>query len=133
MRNVLWDCFLLSDSQMNVSFSVIICFNSLSGSALCQLKIIKLVWQITHDASLTHPPPPPPPTPAKKKKKKKKFYKSVLVVTSLIDTRHIVGVSLNRCVHTVTYIHTTKTVLKDIKISSKGGYVLKENGSNVGR
>ena len=38
VRNVLWDCFLLSDSQMNVSFSVIICFNSLSGSALCQLK-----------------------------------------------------------------------------------------------
>ena len=38
MRNVLWDCFLLSDSQMNVSFSVIICFDSLSGSALCQLK-----------------------------------------------------------------------------------------------
>ena len=45
---------------MNVSFSVIICFNSLSGSALCQLKIIKLVWQTTHDAPLTHPPPPPP-------------------------------------------------------------------------
>ena len=85
MRNVLWDCFLLSDSQMNVSFSVIICFNSLSGSALCQLKIIKFVWQTTHDAPLTHPP-------AKKKKqkktkqKKKKFYKSILVVTSLIDT-----------------------------------------------
>ena len=73
MRNVLWDCFLLSDSQMNVSFSVIICFNSLSGSALCQLKIIKLVWQTTHDAPLTQ-------------KKKKKFYKSILVVTSLIDT-----------------------------------------------
>ena len=66
---------------MNVSFSVIICFNSLSGSALCQLKIIKLVWQTTHDAPLTHPPPPLP-----KKKKKKKFYKSILVVTSLIDT-----------------------------------------------
>ena len=79
MRNVLWDCFLLSDSQMNVSFSVIICFNSLSGSALCQLKIIKLVWQTTHDAPLTHPPPPA-------KKKKKKFYKSISVVTSLIDT-----------------------------------------------
>ena len=69
MRNVLWDCFLLSDSQMNVSFSVIICFNSLSGSALCQLKIIKLMWQTTHDAPLTHPPPP-----AKKKKSIKVFY-----------------------------------------------------------
>ena len=68
---------------MNVSFSVIICFNSLSGSALCQLKIIKLVWQTTHDAPLTHPPPP---CQKKKKKKKKKFYKSILVVTSLIDT-----------------------------------------------
>ena len=78
MRNVLWDCFLLSDSQMNVSFSVIICFNSLSGSALCQLKIIKLVWQTTHDAPLTQPPHPA--------KKKKKIYKSILVVTSLIDT-----------------------------------------------
>ena len=38
MRNVLWDYFPVSDLQMNVSFSVIICFNSLSGSALCQLK-----------------------------------------------------------------------------------------------
>ena len=38
VRNVLWDCFLLSDIQMNVSFSVIICFNSLSGFSLCQLK-----------------------------------------------------------------------------------------------
>ena len=81
MRNVLRDCFLLSDSQMNVSFSVIICFNSLSGSALCQLKIIKLVWQTTHGAPLTHPPPA-----KKKNKQKKKFYKSILVVTSLIDT-----------------------------------------------
>ena len=80
MRNVLWDCFLLSDSQMNVSFSVIICFNSLSGSALCQLKIIKLVWQTTHDAPVTHP------DPAKKKKLQKKFCKSILEVTSLIDT-----------------------------------------------
>ena len=43
------------------------------------------------------------------------------------------GVSLNMCVNTVTYIHTTKTILKDIKISSKGGYILKENGSNVRR
>ena len=65
---------------MNVSFSVIICFNSLFGSALCQLKIIKLVWQTTHDAPLTPPPPPPP------RQKKKKIYKSILVVTSLIDT-----------------------------------------------
>ena len=69
---------------MNVSFSVIICFNSLSGSALCQLKIIKLVWQTTHDAPLTHPPPPA--KKKTKKKTKKKFYKSILVVTSLIDT-----------------------------------------------
>ena len=84
MRNVLWDCFLLSDSQMNVPFSVIICFNSLSGSALCQLKIIKLVWQTTHDAPLTHPPPAKKKN--KKKQKKKIFYKSILVVTSLIDT-----------------------------------------------
>ena len=36
-------------------------------------------------------------------------------------------------IHLHTYIHITKTILKDIKISSKGGYVLKENGSNVGR
>ena len=84
MRNVLWDCFLLSDSQMNVSFSVIICFNSLSGSSLCQLKIIKLVWQTTHDAPLTHPPAQK--NNKKKKQTKKKFYKSILVVTSLIDT-----------------------------------------------
>ena len=63
---------------MNVSFSVIICFNSLSGSALCQLKIIKLVRQTTHDAPHTHPP--------FRKKKKKKIYKSILIVTSLIDT-----------------------------------------------
>ena len=128
MRNVLWYCFLLSDSQMNVSFSVIICFNSLSGSALCQLKIIKLVWQTTHDAPLT-PPPPPPPAKKKKKKNSKKYF------SSDIFNRHIVGVNLNRCVHSYihTYIHTTKIILKDIKISSKGGYVLKENGSNVGR
>ena len=124
MRNVLWDCFLLSDSQMNVSFSVIICFNSLSGSALCQLKIIKLVWQTTHDAPLTHPPC--------QKKKKKKFYKSILVVTSLIDTYWMLA-STGVYIQLHTYIHTTKTILKDIKISSKGGYVLKEHGSNVGR
>ena len=87
VRNVLWDCFLLSDSQMNVSFSVIICFNSLSGSALCQLKIIKLVWQTTHDAPLTHPPCQKNNNNKKKhKKKQKKFNKSILVVTSLIDT-----------------------------------------------
>ena len=68
---------------MNVSFSVIICFNSLSGSALCQLKIIKLVWQTTHDAPLTHPPPLPK---KKQTNKQKRIYKSILVVTSLIDT-----------------------------------------------
>ena len=88
MRNVLWDCFLLSDSQMNVSFSVVICFISLSGSALCQLKIIKLVWQTTHDAPLT---PHPPAKKKKQKKKQKKFYKSILVVTSLIDTQWVLA------------------------------------------
>ena len=29
-------------------------------------------------------------------------------------------------------IHITKTILKGIKISSKGGYVLKDTASNVG-